>query len=63
MGAGHSEFKIREYNSLKFRLSSIKKEQPEPLKKGVKKKRNFSKFINQNHSRWLVEGETKNKVI
>ncbi len=47
----YSEFKIREYNSLKFKVSSLKKKQLEIFKKGVKKKRNFSKFINQNTSR------------
>ncbi len=59
----YSEFKTREYNSLKSKVSSIKEEQLEPFKKGVKKKRNFSKVINQNHSRWLIEWETENKVI
>ena len=59
----YSEFKIREDNSLKSKVSSIKEEQLEPFKKGVKKKRNFSKVINQNSSRWLIEWETENKVI
>ena len=54
-----SKFKIREDNFLKFKVSSIKGEQLEPFKKGVKKKRNFSKVVNQNHSRSLVEWETK----
>jgi len=38
----YSQFKIREDNSLKFKVSSIKEEQLEPFKEGVKKKRNFS---------------------
>ena len=57
----YSEFKIREDNSLKFKVSSIRREQLEPFKEGVKKKRNFSKVINQNHSRWFVEWETKRR--
>jgi len=47
----YSEFKIREDNSLKSKVSSIKEEYLEPFKEGVKKKRNFSKVINKNHSR------------
>ena len=47
----YSEFKIREDNSLKLEISSIEKEELELFKKGVKKKRDFSKVINQNHSR------------